>query len=75
MSQYDIKIETYPVQSEGDGQPAYAAKAHIWESTSDEAKPRAVLSEQFGQTQREAREKAEREARKWLAERTIEQET
>lgn len=71
MSRYDLRVETYPIEQPLGGEQSWGAKAHIWELTSEKAKP-VALHEHWGMTEDEARRKAQQEGRKWIAEHTLE---
>jgi hypothetical protein len=70
MSRFDFRIEVYEVDSKAD-EKRWGAKPHVWEITTEKAKP-IVLDEQLGESQEEAGDKAARAAKKYIAERTVE---
>lgn len=71
MNRYDLKIKTYAIQPPLGGEQSWGAKALVWEIDSQKAQP-TVLHEHWGETEDEARQKADREGRKWISEHTIE---
>ena len=71
MKRFDFRIEAYKSDSQAERE-GWVAKPHIWELTTDKAKP-IVLDAQLGESKEQAAEKATRAAKKYIAERTVEE--
>lgn len=70
MRRFDFRVETYEIDPPANGS-GWGAKPHVWQMTTNKAEP-IVLHEYRGRSKEEAVEKAARAAKKYIAERTVE---
>ena len=70
LNQYDHHVETYRIEPPIGGKIGWGARAKVKRSGTRRDAFVITLSEHFGATEDEARERADAEAKQWIAERS-----